>query len=109
MNDGQIDHLSEVELLDLREKIGRRLEELANRPAIKPGEPVKLAALAVQDRTVRCRTLDGQHRITLRPTRGRHLVVEGHVLTVLPSKQRFCLGDLERGMTYSEYAKGPEA
>jgi hypothetical protein len=53
--------------------------------------------------------LDGQHRITLRPTRGRHLVVEGHVLTVLPSKQRFCLGDLERGMTYSEYAKGPEA
>ena len=87
MNADQVKKLSEQELLELREKVDQRLKELASRPAVRPGEAVELAALAVQDRSVRCRTMDGQHRVTLRPKRGLHRAVEGHVLTVLPSRQ----------------------
>jgi len=87
MNVDPVEKLSEQELLDLREKVDQRLKELASRPAVRQGVIVEVAALAVQDRTVRCRTMDGQHRFTLRPSRGLHRAVEGHVLTVLPAKQ----------------------
>lgn len=87
MEADDINKFSEQELLDLRERVDLRLKELASRPAVRPGEAVELVALAVQDTTVRCRTLDAQHRVTLRPRRGLHQAVEGHILTVLPSRQ----------------------
>ena len=86
-----IEKFTPLELNDLRERIDRRLQELEGKDgqslseAFSGGQSVDLIALAVMQRAIRCRTLDGRS-VTLRPGSGMREEAEAHVLTVLPCK-----------------------
>lgn len=86
-----IEHLSARELSGLSGRIDRRLRELEGKEGrslvemFSGGQPVDLIAVAVKQRAIRCRTLDGRS-VTLRPGSGMREEAEAHVLTVQPSK-----------------------
>lgn len=82
-----IEHLPEQDLLDLRRRIDRRLAAKGAwvEAIVAQGQPVDLIAIAVLQRAIRCRTLDGR-AVTLRPGSGMREEAEAHVLTVQPTK-----------------------
>jgi tetratricopeptide (TPR) repeat protein len=70
----------------LREKTGGRRESGGGFPALELGRPLELIVLAVRRTNARCRLPGSDWSLTLRP-RGRHFIVPGELINVIPDKQ----------------------